>query len=55
MNDELLTVNEVAQILKIHPFTIRLWLKQGKLSGVKIGGRWRVRRSALEGFIGEVK
>ena len=39
MQDEpVLTVAEVAERLRIHPQTVRLWLKEGKLKGRLIGG-----------------
>jgi excisionase family DNA binding protein len=32
------TVNEAAERLRVHPQTVRLWLRQGKLKGRLIGG-----------------
>ena len=40
-----LTVEEVAKILKASPYTIRKWLRSGTLMGVQVGGRklgWRI-------------
>lgn len=54
MTDTLLTRDEVADILRVAPRTVLLWLRQGKLKGVKLPGRnggWRVRRSDLDEFI----
>lgn len=48
MNEELLTVDEVADILRTTPNTIYRWLRAGKLPGVKIGKEWRIRRETLE-------
>lgn len=53
MND-LLTVNEVAAILRLSPFTIRRWIKEQKLRAVKVGSVWRVYKVDLEKFLGEV-
>lgn len=39
---KLLTVNEVAEWLRVDPDTIRRWLRSGALTGVKVGGLWRV-------------
>ena len=36
--DRLLTVQEVAERLRINPETVRRWLRQGKLEGVMLGG-----------------
>ena len=39
MDDEpMLTVAEVAERLRVHPETVRIWLRQGKLKGVRLGG-----------------
>ncbi len=51
MDDELLRINEVAAVLRVSAFTVRRFLREGKLQGVKVGGGWRVRRSALMAFI----
>jgi excisionase family DNA binding protein len=49
MPDELLTVPEAAQRLKVNAETVRRWLREGVLTGVKLGKRqWRVRTSDLE-------
>ena len=48
MNEGLLTVDEVADILRTTPNTIYRWLRGGKLPGVKIGKEWRIRKETLE-------
>ena len=43
INQQLLTVEEAASILKVSKYTIKRWLKSGKLQGSKLGGnRWKV-------------
>ena len=42
-----LTVNEAAEMLRIHPKTVQRYLRLGKLPGMKLGKAWRVPRSAL--------
>ena len=42
---ELLTVEEVAEILRIHPDSARRMMRNGTLPAVKIGLRWYVRRA----------
>ena len=38
----MLTVNDLAQRWRVSPGTIRLWLKEGRLEGIKLpGGTWR--------------
>ncbi len=47
VNNELLTVDEVAALLRTTPNTIYRWLRAGKIQGVKIGKEWRLHRDAL--------
>ena len=49
--DALLTVEEVAARLRVHPETIRRWLRAGQMRGVRVGGRrsgWRVRVTEVD-------
>jgi len=49
---QMLTPKAVAQILGVHPKTVHLWLRNGKLKGIKISYRaWRIPQSALDQFI----
>lgn len=43
--DQLLTVREVAERLRLHPITVRRHIKAGRLSAVRIGRAVRVRES----------
>ena len=49
--EELLTSEEVAELLKIQPYTVREWAKAGKLKGRKYGRMWRFNRAAVQAFI----
>ena len=42
---ELLTVEEVSELLQVHPDSVRRMMRQGRLPAVKIGWRWYVRRA----------
>jgi excisionase family DNA binding protein len=42
-----LTVDDAAKVLAVSPYTLRQWLKAGKVRGIKIGTKWRVTRAAL--------
>ena len=42
------SVDEAAEILGVHPMTIRKWLPVGKIRGVKVGRLWRIPESALD-------
>lgn len=52
MEDKLLTIDEVAAVLRVGAETVRRYLRTGRLEGVKFGGGWRVRESKLSQFIG---
>ena len=42
------TVTEAAEILRVDPETIRVWLREGKLKGFKVGRGWRIKALDLE-------
>jgi len=50
---EYLTVADVANRLKVHPATVKRWLRDGKMGGVLLGDRagWRVSEDDLSRFI----
>jgi excisionase family DNA binding protein len=39
--DNLLNVNQVAFILKVHPLTVRKYIKDGKLKAIRAGGEYQ--------------
>jgi len=58
VNDELLTVTQVAERLKVNPETVRRWLRAGQLRGTLLGDRagWRIPESELTRLLsGEAK
>jgi len=53
-NEELLTVDEVAEIMKVDPRTVRNYINSGELAVFMVGTReYRVRRETLNKFIRE--
>lgn len=48
LDDEFLTVAEVAELLKLNPQTVRNWIDQGYLPALRVGRRVRVRRAELD-------
>jgi len=48
--DNLLNVNQAAFILKVHPLTIRRYIKERKLKAIKAGGNIRIKESQLTEF-----
>jgi excisionase family DNA binding protein len=51
LDAQFLTVEQVSKILQLHPFTILKYIKQGKLNGVKLGRRYRIKKSDVEDFL----
>ena len=47
------TLKEVSDTIKIPENTIRIWLRSGRIEGVKIGRHWRITETALEKFLKE--
>jgi excisionase family DNA binding protein len=46
-DDELLTPDQVARIVRLHPRTVRKLIARGELPGVKIARQWRTRKGEL--------
>lgn len=44
---DLLTIKEVASIMRVDPRTVFRWMDRGRLKGVRVGGGIRVRRQEL--------
>jgi len=54
-NDSLLTVAEAARILRVHPETIRRWLREGTMAGKRPRSRqagYRIRQADVQRFLG---
>ena len=49
--EALYTTKEAAEILRVKPLTIRLWIKRGLLKAAKIGRLYRIRAQDLEDFL----
>jgi excisionase family DNA binding protein len=50
-SEEPLTVEEVAAELRIHPETVRAWIRTGELDALDIGREYRIYRADLNDFI----
>jgi len=48
MSEELLTVPEVAERLRMTTMTIYRWIEEGRLQALQIGKHYRIRESDLE-------
>ena len=49
--EQVYTVEEVAEILRIHPKTVYKLLSSGELNGIKAGRAWRVHSDALSEYL----
>ncbi|ENU2906514.1 MULTISPECIES: helix-turn-helix domain-containing protein [Gammaproteobacteria] len=51
MNDDIFTIREVTQYLKLNEKTTYRLTAEGKLPGFKVGGSWRFRRAEVDKWI----
>ena len=51
MADMLLTLEEVAQALRVSVKTVKKYIALGRIEGVLIGNRYRVRETALDRYL----
>jgi excisionase family DNA binding protein len=49
----LLTVPEVAEILRMHSVTVYRFVKRGVIPGFKVGNTWRISRASLDHWLSE--
>ena len=52
---ELLTVEEVSERIKVIKDTVREWLRNGDLVGIKLGKAWRIEEQDLIDFLEDRK
>jgi len=50
-NKELLSAEDVAELMGVKETTVWRWCREGNLPCLKIGKHWRLRREALEDFL----
>ena len=53
IDEEFLTVTEVAGLLKLNQQTVRNWIDQGSLPALRVGRRVRIKRSDFERILEE--
>ncbi len=53
LQNDLLTVREVAGYFKLNPTTVVRWCNTGYLPAAKLGKAWRIRRNDLEQWIAQ--
>lgn len=50
MSEQVYTVEQFAERLKLHPKTVLRFIREGRLRAVKVGRSYRILRSELEAF-----
>lgn len=48
--DEFYTINQIAVILKVHPLTVRRYVRERKLKAYQVGGNIRIAVNDLQSF-----
>ena len=48
-----MTVEEIAEYLSLHPLTVRRLARDGEIPAFKVGRQWRVKRALLERWIAD--
>ena len=48
--ENLFSVSQTAYILKVHPLTVRRYIREGRLKAIKAGGNVRIKESDLQEF-----
>ncbi len=51
----LYTLNEVADMLRISPWTLRSWIRDGRIAYVKVGRNIRFEESVIEKLLQRVR
>ncbi len=51
MFESLLTLNEAASLLRLHPDTLKRRARQGAIPAIRMGKYWRFRESELDAWV----
>lgn len=52
MSDSLVTVEQAAELLNLHPKTVRRYIREGRLPATRVGKSYRIGRANLDAFAG---
>ncbi len=56
MAEKMLSPEEVADLLAVSPNTVRAWLRNGTLKGVKLGKKiWRIKEVELQAYLNRIQ
>jgi excisionase family DNA binding protein len=53
MSQDFFTIDQVAERLNLHVKTVRQFVRDGRLKGVRLGKQYRIAREDLEAFTGQ--
>jgi excisionase family DNA binding protein len=48
---ETYTIDEVAESLKLHPYTVRRLCREKKIPAFKFGGQWRFHKEEIDAMV----
>jgi excisionase family DNA binding protein len=51
LDNEILTIEDVAAYLRLTPQTIYRWAQEKRIPAVKLGKEWRFRRSIIDAWL----
>ena len=49
--DNIYTVEQVSEMIKMHPKTIQRYIREGKIKAKKVGKSWRITEDNLTEFL----
>ena len=49
--DPIMTINEAAEYLDVHPMTLRRLARHGQVPAFKTGRQWRIKRAILDRWL----
>ncbi|HOO75374.1 MAG TPA: helix-turn-helix domain-containing protein [Tepiditoga sp.] len=53
MEEKFYTTEQISEILGIHQKTVLRYIKEQRISAVKMGGQWRISETELKNFTGQ--
>ncbi len=53
IDDEIMTLEEVAAYLKVKPQTIYTWAQEKRIPAAKLGKEWRFKRSIIDAWFNQ--
>lgn len=53
MDEDIMTIEDVAKYLKLKPQTIYTWAQDGKIPAAKLGKEWRFKKTIIDKWFNE--